>query len=830
MLLPLLLLGCSQESSISAKIEQPPQASIQAPFDGDVLSEDDAIEFVGLVSDGNGLGDLVAVIWESDKQGELATQDDARWDGDGLTRFATTLDPGTHAISLTVIDSSERTGQASISVTVEEVNTAPTAEITSPGAFESFALGSDITLIGGASDPNQPAEQLVATWTVEPELGGSATEIATGNPTATGTVLTTWEEPPLGSHRLRLRITDAEGQEAEAQVVINVEDPNAGDADQDEWTIAQGDCDDNDPSVNPSVDELCNGIDDDCNGDIDDKDADGDNHVDLDCVDNDSSMPADDCDDLDPTTFMGAPEQADGADNDCDGRIDNGLSNFDNDGDCACSATTCIGSVNPKCLSFDIGDCDDNDPDLHPYDDDADGYSTCDGDCDDLDPALNLDDIDGDTDTTCATDCDDNNPLLNGLDVDNDTFSSCDGDCNDGDASQLPVDLDGDGASSCAGDCNDADPLLNPHDDDDDGFSTCDGDCDDSDDFLTPVDDDGDGRSTCDGDCDDDDATLNQLDNDSDGFSTCDGDCNDSSSAQNLRDNDSDGYSTCTGDCDDAQASLNADDNDADGYSTCDGDCDDGDGGLDPADIDGDGYSTCDGDCDDNDPLLEPDDADNDGYSTCDGDCDDSLSLANPGRPEVAYNGIDDDCVGGDLVDVDGDGYISDVVSGGTDCNDDLSSINPGQPEVCGGADENCNGVDNEDGATGCQNRWTDNDGDGFGVGSATCTCDLSGATEAGDCYDDNSDAHPDQTSYFQDDRGDGSWDYDCNGNESRYYNNPDTWSCSIGFSCTFDSGWVGGRPECGESAEWNYGCYYIPFIECNPGNNTSDIYDQICR
>ena len=291
--LPLLLLACSQESSISGRIEQAPQVSIQAPLDGDVLSEDEAIEFVGLVTDGNGLGDLVVLSWESDRQGELATQDDARWDGEGLSRFATTLDPGTHAISLSVVDSTERTAQASISITVEEVNTAPTAEITSPGAFESFSLGSDITLVGGASDPNQPADELIATWTWEPELGGSATEIATVSPTATGTVLSTWEQPPVGSYRLRLLITDAEGQEADAEGVINVEDPNAGDADQDGWTLAQGDCDDNDPDVNPAAAELCNSIDDDCNGDIDDKDDDGDDHVDIDCVDHEGPLPAD---------------------------------------------------------------------------------------------------------------------------------------------------------------------------------------------------------------------------------------------------------------------------------------------------------------------------------------------------------------------------------------------------------------------------------------------------------------------------------------------------------------------------------------------------------
>ena len=256
---------------------------------------------------------------------------------------------------------------------------------------------------------------------------------------------------------------------------------------------------------------------------------------------------------------------------------------------------------------------------------------------------------------------------------------------------------------------------------------------------------------------------------------------------------------------------------------------------VDPADADGDGFSTCDGDCNDGDPSLEPDDADNDGYSTCDGDCDDGQSLANPGRTEVAYNGIDDDCVGGDLIDVDGDGYSSTVV-GGTDCADTDGSVNPGVTETCNGKDDDCNDGVDEDGASGCTNRWTDADGDGYGVGSSTCTCSSTGATQGGDCYDGSNNAYPGQTAYFEGDRGDGSWDYDCDGVETLYYHDTRIWDCELsggifgGANCSYDVGWVGSRPDCGESQEWNYGCYWIPYVECSPHNSSYDIYDQSCR
>ncbi len=57
------------------------------------------------------------------------------------------------------------------------------------------------------------------------------------------------------------------------------------DNDNDGWTVEQGDCDDDDPDVNPGMEELCNGVDDNCDGYSDaDEDDDGDGIPD--CEDN----------------------------------------------------------------------------------------------------------------------------------------------------------------------------------------------------------------------------------------------------------------------------------------------------------------------------------------------------------------------------------------------------------------------------------------------------------------------------------------------------------------------------------------------------------------
>ncbi|MDP2311736.1 MAG: MopE-related protein [Pseudomonadota bacterium] len=147
-------------------------------------------------------------------------------------------------------------------------------------------------------------------------------------------------------------------------------------------------------------------------------------------------------------------------------------------------------------------------------------------------------------------------------------------------------------------------------------------------------------------------------------------------------------------------------------------DCDDADATIFP-----DADEVCDGadqDCDgevDEDagdaPLWYPD-ADTDTYGdasapavpACDPpaahvanalDCDDDSTGVNPGAYEAAYDGVDDDCDGTDLTDVDGDGHDAQV-TGGDDCDDADADVNPSASEVpYDGVDQDCQGGDAED-------------------------------------------------------------------------------------------------------------------------------------
>jgi hypothetical protein len=223
----------------------------------------------------------------------------------------------------------------------------------------------------------------------------------------------------------------------------------------------------------------------------------------------------------------------------------------------------------------------------------------------------------------------------------------------------------------------------------------------------TSVDDDGDGYSEIEGDCNDDDALVNPgvVDGNSgydfDTDHNCDGVRDDG-----AIDNDGDGYTELEGDCNDQDdrtypdARENPDD--------VDNDCD---GCIDNVDEDGDGYRY----------SSEEDEPSPDG-DACREDCNDNNAAINPAVDEVPYDGIDQDCDGGDWCDFDGDGYDAEQFGcGGNDCADDDAAINPGAEEIADGIDNNCDDVVDV----------PDLDGDGF-------------TQDDGDCMDIEPDADPD--------------------------------------------------------------------------------------
>jgi hypothetical protein len=152
------------------------------------------------------------------------------------------------------------------------------------------------------------------------------------------------------------------------------------------------------------------------------------------------------------------------------------------------------------------------------------------------------------------------------------------------------------------------------------------------------------------------------------------------------------------------------------------------------------------------------------GMADVGGDCDDALPEVHPEALETC-NTIDDNCdgaideTGGSeiwLADADGDGFgepssaavrcegpgLSQVTG---DCDDGDFDINPDAEEVCNGADDDCDGIADNN-ATDATTWYGDVDGDGFGFDGVTtnaCTPPPGYAPEGGDCDDGDSAQNP---------------------------------------------------------------------------------------
>jgi len=156
------------------------------------------------------------------------------------------------------------------------------------------------------------------------------------------------------------------------------------------YVIDNSDCNDNNASVHPGVQELCNGIDDNCNGQIDEglplhvyyKDLDGDGYGQY----NDSilicyltppvgySLLADDCDDTNPNIHPNAVESCNGVDDNCNGQIDEenatGCATYfydaDGDGYGISNNSKCLCSPSAPYTATQPGDCNDTNANIHP--------------------------------------------------------------------------------------------------------------------------------------------------------------------------------------------------------------------------------------------------------------------------------------------------------------------------------------------------------------------------------------------------------------------------------------------------------------------------------
>lgn len=483
--------------------------------------------------------------------------------------------------------------------------------------------------------------------------------------------------------------------------------PSVVDVDGDGYYTPE-DCDDFNTITHPGATELCDTRDNDCDGDVDegvgqpwypDRDQDGygsDKESTTACTQPEGYLSTQgDCDDFNSTTYPGATERCDAADNDCDGTIDEDVTtryflDGDLDGFGIASSTTQACSLPPG-YSARSGDC--NDADAAVYPGAAEVCDLKDNDCDEtvdegVAPTWYLD-ADQDTwgtsktSTTACTqptgyvsrsgDCNDSAPAVNpaATEVCDTIDNNCDNLTDQGIGTTFYVDEDADsygvtslsllacskpqGYATVGGDCNDANPLSYP---------TAPEICDDQD-------------NDCDSSIDEGVPTVTlYLDNDGDDFGQ--------TSKTFKKCNAPTGYSLNSGDCNDADATVYPGATESSDLK--DNNCN---GMIDENDFDQDGYAPWQGDCDDTHPGVNPD-----AQETCDGldnNCNGQVDefLAQRYHPDADGDGFGAN-TGVKVACTPPTGYLA--VRG--DCNDADANVHPGAEDPTGdGKDQDCGGT-----------------------------------------------------------------------------------------------------------------------------------------
>ena len=642
-------------------------------------------------------------------------------------------------------------------------------------------------------------------------VGGNSTndeyEAAWGPPGGKGTCSLSSEVV-----RIRLGIYAADADGDGVPDVVDTCDDDDGDGygspgDANCLNGAEEDCDDTDPDVYPGAEEVCNGVDDDCDGDVDVDavdfaiwyfDGDGDGYGVSSPTESGCDQPqgyadnADDCDDADGNVNPGAAEVLDGADDDCDGWVDEGVLPVG-----AVLITEIMrdpsavddsygewfevyndGGYDVNLLGFEVSDLG------------TDGF-TVDGDVwiapgayavliREADGQLNGGVVGDFTWTNTSLSNTDDEVILtfDGVEIDRVEYfdpywPDVSGAAMSLDLSSYDMVLNDDPGSWCPataayGDGDLGTPgLANPSccaDADGDGYDdeACGGtDCDDTDDSVFPGADEW--CDALDNDCDGNvdeapavDATTWYADADGDGYG-------DVSAPQQACTQPPDHVANVT-DCDDGDPQVNPG-----ATEICDHVDNDCDGTVDEGlaqqawypDADGDGYGDA-GAAPVMDCLVVPD------HMIDHSDCDDGNAGISPQAPELC-DGVDNDCDGqtdeADALDagtyypdLDGDGHGDGetpieactqppgTVMSDDDCDDSSPLIHPGQVEACNGVDDDCDGVVDEDDAVNAQSWFHDGDADGFGDPSlSVVACDPPPAYVANDddCDDSEPTIHP---------------------------------------------------------------------------------------
>jgi hypothetical protein len=397
MLILLTLAGCDGLVLFNV----PPEVTVVGPAEGLVHGASaDVVVSLQVIDDRAEVEDL-AFAWSVDGRAADGT---LRVDGTSVT-WTTRLAAGEHEVTARVTDPAGESGRASTTVSVID-NHAPTVELVSPADGSTVAAGEPIVaevILTDADEGN--STELALNWS-----GKADTQAAPQRVSGSGTVTFTLAALDEGTYTFGVIATDEFGASTEVDATFEAVEPDVDGDGYAAESIGGDDCDDGDAAVHPGAAETCDEVDQDCDGTVDNDaddattwfaDGDGDGWGGEASVES-CVQPAGyvenpgDCDDEDASSHLEGVEVCDGADNDCDGTVDDEATDAptwyaDADGDGYGDAKDGVLSCDePGGRVTDDQDCDDGDAAVNPAGSEVcgGGDEDCDGLTDAADPSV----------------------------------------------------------------------------------------------------------------------------------------------------------------------------------------------------------------------------------------------------------------------------------------------------------------------------------------------------------------------------------------------------------------------------------------------------------
>jgi len=207
--------GLTSEDTVIITVGAPntaPTCELTSPESGSMVPSGTVI-FQGTANDVDEAEDALTVTFTTDTELDLGPSTSP--DSDGSIVFATgALTPGTHVVSMEVMDEVEATCTRSI---VLEVGGPPTVAISTPADGTTVNDGEAVTFAGTVSDEEDDDTTLTVAWTSSEDgiLGSDS-------PSATGAVELTTDGLSVGTHTITLSATDSDGGTSSDTVSITV--------------------------------------------------------------------------------------------------------------------------------------------------------------------------------------------------------------------------------------------------------------------------------------------------------------------------------------------------------------------------------------------------------------------------------------------------------------------------------------------------------------------------------------------------------------------------------------------------------------------------------